>query len=174
MIREKINFRIYYWHSHWLGERFCDPTWHGMAYPDWLCDGLLFVLVRNVCLTMNPLATVLVREQTASGKCYPIHTIQLLMRREVKEHFTGWFYKVLWRKFMKDDTQKYETMLENCCNRGKWLLLPFQGPVSRKSPENFRAYYGYHNSLSIFDSQRRGSKPSNLAILLVFLALKTC
>ena len=41
-----------------------------------------------------------------------------------------------------------------------------------KSPETFRAYFGCHNSF--ISSQRRGSKPSNFAIPLDFLALKTC
>ena len=41
------------------------------------------------------------------------------------------------------------------------------GPVSQKS-RNFSGL------LRVISSQRRGSKPSNIAILLVFLPLKTC
>ena len=51
-------------------------------------------------------------------------------------------------------------------------LVTDQWPVSQKS----RKFSGLFRvpQFSFVSSQRRGSKPSNLAILLVFLTLKTC
>ena len=49
--------------------------------------------------------------------------------------------------------------------RGTWGLF-------LKSPETFGVSFGCHYSL--ISSQRRGSKPSNFAVLLIFLTLKTC
>ena len=52
----------------------------------------------------------------------------------------------------------------------KWRIqCPGPGVCFSEVPKLFRAYFGCHNSRYI-----RGSKPSNFAILLVFLTLKTC
>ena len=56
------------------------------------------------------------------------------------------------------------------CSKGELLV---QRPVSQNRPETLRAHFGCHNSFLI-SSQRRGSKPSNIAILLVFHTLKAC
>ena len=49
--------------------------------------------------------------------------------------------------------------------RGTWGLF-------LKSPETFRVSSGA--TIPFISSQRRGSKPSNFAVLLIFLTLKTC
>ena len=49
--------------------------------------------------------------------------------------------------------------------------LHIQGPVSQKS-RNFPVLSDSGATISFISSQRRGSKPPNFAILLVFLTLK--
>ena len=64
-----------------------------------------------------------------------------------------------------------QTRICRCILLGITVWTSYRG-LSLKSPETFRSLSGA--TIPFISSQRRGSKPSNFALLLIFLILKTC